>query len=135
MSFSSVRALLDACKAEGRPLYEVILRSDLAESGLTEAESRAAMRRLWGVMVKTSENYRGSDRSASGFAGGDAAKVEAAAAAGGAVQRRLLCAGHCRSAENRRVQRLHEAHRRRAHGGQLRRSARGAAAAVARRCG
>ncbi len=82
MSFSSVRALLDACKAEGRPLYEVILRSDLAESGLTEAESRAAMRRLWGVMVKTSENYRGSDRSASGFAGGDAAKVEAAAAAG-----------------------------------------------------
>ena len=45
MSFSSVRALLDACKAEGRPLYEVILRSDLAESGLTEAESRATMRR------------------------------------------------------------------------------------------
>ena len=82
MSYSSVRALLNACKAEGRPLYEVILRSDLQESGLTETESRARMRRLWQVMTETSANYCGADRSASGFAGGDAAKVEAAAAAG-----------------------------------------------------
>lgn len=82
MSYSSVRALLNACKAEGRPLYEVILRSDLQESGLTETESRARMRRLWQVMAETSANYCGADRSASGFAGGDAAKVEAAAAAG-----------------------------------------------------
>ena len=82
MAYESVRALLNACKSEGQPLYAVILQSDLAESGLSEEASRAEMRRLWQVMVATSDGYRAPDRSASGFAGGDAAKVEAAAAAG-----------------------------------------------------
>lgn len=82
MAYESVRALLNACKSEGQPLYAVILQSDLAESGLSEEASRAEMRRLWQVMVATSDGYHAADRSASGFAGGDAAKVEAAAAAG-----------------------------------------------------
>ena len=82
MAYESVRALLNACKSEGQPLYAVILQSDLAESGLSEEASRAEMRRLWQVMVATSDGYRAADRSASGCAGGDAAKVEAAAAAG-----------------------------------------------------
>ena len=82
MAYESVRALLNACKSEGQPLYAVILQSDLAESGLSEEASRAEMRRLWQVMVATSDGYRAADRSDSGFTGGDAAKVEAAAAAG-----------------------------------------------------
>lgn len=82
MAYTSVRELLNACKSEGERLDEVILRSDLGESGLTEEESRAQMRRLWQVMVETSRNYRAEDRSTSGFAGGDAAKVEKAAASG-----------------------------------------------------
>lgn len=83
MAYTSIRAMLAACKSEGRPLYEMILQSDLSESGLSEQESRKEMRRLWQVMVQTSDNYRAKDRSSSGFAGGDAAKVEAAADAGG----------------------------------------------------
>lgn len=82
MAYTSVRELLNACKSEGARLDEVILCSDLGESGLTEEESRAQMRRLWQVMVETSRNYRAEDRSTSGFAGGDAAKVEKAAASG-----------------------------------------------------
>ncbi|MEE0801670.1 MAG: L-serine ammonia-lyase, iron-sulfur-dependent, subunit alpha [Gemmiger sp.] len=82
MSFPSVRAMVDACLQNGRPLWEMILESDLPESGLTRAQSWAQMRRLWQVMVQTSRNYCGTDRSNSGFAGGDAAKVEAAAAEG-----------------------------------------------------
>lgn len=82
MAYTSIRALLCACKSEGRPLYEMILQSDLGESGLTEAQSRAKMRQLWRVMVQTSDGYRAQDRSSSGFAGGDAAKVEAAAGRG-----------------------------------------------------
>ena len=46
MAYESVRALLNACKSEGQPLYAVILQSDLAESGLSEEASRAEMRRL-----------------------------------------------------------------------------------------
>ena len=82
MAFSSVHEMIDLCKESGKPLYEVILESDLAESGLTRAESEAEMHRLWAVMRATSDGYCGADRSMSGFAGGDAAKVNAAAARG-----------------------------------------------------
>ena len=82
MSFSSIREMLQACQESRQPLYEVILESDLAESGLTRAESEAEMHRLWAVMRSTSDGYCGTDRSMSGFAGGDAAKVSAAAAQG-----------------------------------------------------
>ena len=82
MAFSSVHEMIDLCKESGKPLYEVILESDLAESGLTRAESEAEMHRLWTVMQATSDGYCGADRSMSGFVGGDAAKVEQAAARG-----------------------------------------------------
>ena len=82
MAFSSVSSMLDACKQSGHPLYEVILESDLAESGLTRAESEAEMHRLWGIMCATSAGYCGADRSMSGYAGGDAAKIAQAAGEG-----------------------------------------------------
>ena len=82
MSFSSIREMLQASQTARQPLYEVILESDLAESGLTRAESEAEMHRLWSVMRATSDGYCGADRSMSGFVGGDAAKVEQAAAQG-----------------------------------------------------
>ena len=115
MAYSSVNAMLNVSRQNNQPLWDVILQSDLLESGLTRPQSLAEMHHLWQVMVQTSDNYCGADRSASGFAGGDAAKVDG------------------RSPENRRMQRLHETNCRRAHGGQLRRSARGAAALVAQR--
>lgn len=82
MAYPSVKAMLDASRRNHTPLWEVVLQSDLSESGLTRAQSQAQMRHLWQVMVQTSENYCGADRSASGFAGGDAARVEAAEARG-----------------------------------------------------
>ena len=82
MSFSSIREMLQASQTARQPLYEVILESDLTESGLTRAESEAEMHRLWSVMRATSDGYCGADRSMSGFVGGDAAKVEQAAAQG-----------------------------------------------------
>ena len=133
MSFSSIREMLQACQESRQPLYEVILESDLAESGLTRAESEAEMHRLWSVMRATSDGYCGADRSMSGFVGGDAAKVEQAPS-----RRKELYGGDYlaavtgRSSQDRRVQRLHEAHRRCPHGGQLRRPARCSAAALAR---
>ena len=82
MAFSSVHEMVELCKSTSKPLFELILESDLAESGLTRAESEAEMHRLWAVMRATRDGYCGADRSMSGFAGGDAAKVNAAAARG-----------------------------------------------------
>lgn len=82
MSFLSCAEMIEAAHSQGISLPEAILRSDLAESRLTEEQSRANMRALWRVMQSTSEGYDPAQRSRSGLSGGDAAKVEAAATAG-----------------------------------------------------
>ena len=82
MSFVSCAEMLAAARSQGISLAEAVLRSDLAESRLTEEKSRADMRALWHVMQATSRDYCPAQRSRSGLSGGDAAKVEQAAAAG-----------------------------------------------------
>lgn len=82
MAYFSVNAMLNVSRQNNQPLWDVILQSDLLESGLTRPQSLAEMHHLWQVMVQTSDNYCGADRSASGFAGGDAAKVAEAEARG-----------------------------------------------------
>ena len=82
MSFLSCAEMLAYAHEQGCTLAQAVLRSDLAESRLTEEASRAEMRRLWRVMQATSRDYEPARRSRSGLVGGDAAKVEQAAAAG-----------------------------------------------------
>lgn len=101
MAFSSVRDMVELCKETGQPLYEVILESDLTESGLTRAESEAEMHRLWSVMCATSADYCSTDRSMSGFAGGDASQGQRGCGPRHTLRRRLFCGCHGRGAENR----------------------------------
>jgi len=70
--------MLAAARSQNISLSEAILRSDLAESRLTEAHSREMMHHLWQVMQATSRDYDPAQRSRSGLSGGDAAKVEQA---------------------------------------------------------
>jgi len=130
-----VKEMLAAARSQKITLAEAVLRSDLEESRLTEAHSRAAMRHLWQVMQATSQEYDPAQRSRSGLSGGDAAKVEQAWQQGRLLGDDYLAAVTAEALKNRRVQRLHEAHRSCAHGGQLRGAAGGAAAAGARRAG
>ena len=82
MSFLSCEEMLAAARSQNLSLAEAILRSDLAESRLTEEASRHAMHHLWHVMEATSLEYDPAQRSRSGLSGGDAAKVEQAHQAG-----------------------------------------------------
>ena len=82
MSFLSCAEMLTYAHEQGCTLAQAVLQSDLAESRLTEADSRAERRRLWQVMQATSRDYDPARRSRSGLVGGDAAKIEQAAAAG-----------------------------------------------------
>lgn len=82
MSFLSCEEMLAAARSQNLSLAEAILRSDLAESRLTEEASRHAMLHLWHVMEATSRDYDPAQRSRSGLSGGDAAKVEQAHQAG-----------------------------------------------------
>ena len=78
MAFLSCEEMLAAARSQNISLSEAILRSDLAESRLTEAHSREMMHHLWQVMQATSRDYDPAQRSRSGLSGGDAAKVEQA---------------------------------------------------------
>ena len=80
MAFLSIEEMLAAAAQKGLP--RAILESDLAESRITEEQSRAKMRGLWAVMQATSAGYDPARRSPLGLTGGDAARVEAAAAKG-----------------------------------------------------
>ena len=82
MSFLSCAEMLTYAHEHSCTLAQAVLRSDLAESQLTEQASRAEMRRLWQVMQDASRDYDPARRSPSGLVGGDAAKVEQAAAQG-----------------------------------------------------
>ena len=82
MSFLSCEEMLAAARTQKISLAEAVLRSDLAESRLTEEQSRHTMRHLWHVMEATSREYDPAQRSRSGLSGGDAAKVEQAHKAG-----------------------------------------------------
>ena len=53
MSFLSCEEMLAAARSQNLSLAEAILRSDLAESRLTEEASRHAMHHLWHVMEAT----------------------------------------------------------------------------------
>ena len=72
MAFLSCEEMLAAARSQKITLAEAVLRSDLEESRLTEAHSRAAMRHLWQVMQATSQEYDPAQRSRSGLSGGDA---------------------------------------------------------------
>ena len=78
MAFLSCEEMLAAARTQNISLAEAVLRSDLAESRLTEEQSRHGMRHLWHVMEATSRDYDPAQRSRSGLSGGDAAKVEQA---------------------------------------------------------
>ena len=82
MAFLSCEEMLAAARTQNISLAEAVLRSDLAESRLTEEQSRHGMLHLWHVMEATSRDYDPAQRSRSGLSGGDAAKVEQAHRAG-----------------------------------------------------
>jgi L-serine dehydratase len=68
--------------AKGKALSDAIMESDREESSLPLEQGKAQMEKLWQVMLESSRDYRGEDRSNSGLTGGDGAKLHAALEAG-----------------------------------------------------
>lgn len=82
MSYTSISSMLAAARLSGRPLYAVIRDDDCRENGCTRESSHRQIGQLWDAMRQSSAQYRADDRSNSGFIGGDAAKLRAAADSG-----------------------------------------------------
>lgn len=85
MSFSSIASMLEAAKSADKPLYTIICEDDCQENNYTEEASHRQIQTLCEAMQQSSKQYCASDRSNSGFIGGDAEKLRLAAQAGALI--------------------------------------------------
>ena len=80
MAIESLAALAEAGKHED--LFDVIVRSDCVERGVTPGESIAQMTALYAAIRRAKAGYDPALRSRSGMVGGDGARMRAYAASG-----------------------------------------------------
>ena len=80
MAIESLAALTEAGKHED--LFDVIVRSDCVERGVTPGESIAQMTALYAAIRRAKAGYDPALRSRSGMVGGDGARMRAYAASG-----------------------------------------------------
>ncbi|MGN0991937.1 MAG: L-serine ammonia-lyase, iron-sulfur-dependent, subunit alpha [Candidatus Ventricola sp.] len=80
MAIESLAALTEAGKHED--LFDVIVRSDCVDRGVTPGESIAQMTALYGAIRRAQEGYDPALRSHSGMVGGDGARMRAYASSG-----------------------------------------------------
>ena len=73
--FTSVESMLRAAEAGDKPLWEVILKDDMADRSVERAASWNKMARLWQAMAAAEADYDPARRSASGLVGGEGGKM------------------------------------------------------------
>ena len=82
MAFASIAEMLAAVVSADKPLWRLILEADAEEQGISTEISLRKMRGLLAAMREADASYNAGERSASGLAGGCAARMWAAQAAG-----------------------------------------------------
>ena len=75
MAFQSFQEILKLCEKENWEFWEAVARDDQNERGVPPDEAFEKMRRMWRVMVESSENYDSERRSNSGLVGGDGGRM------------------------------------------------------------
>lgn len=76
MAYRSLQEIAQVCEREKIDFWEVILKSDMAERGVSREESLVQMKGMWQAMLAASEHYDGSLCSKSGLSGGSGLKME-----------------------------------------------------------
>ena len=76
MSFNSIEKLIVIAAEEKKPIWEIILESDMRERGISKSDSLAQMEMLWNTMLVAGAGYDENLRSISGLVGGDGALME-----------------------------------------------------------
>ena len=78
MSFARLKEITDISKEEKIPFWEVVLRDDMKERNVSREASFQTMDGMLTAMEEADRSYSPELKSASGLAGGDGAKLEAA---------------------------------------------------------
>ncbi len=90
MSFTSIKAIIDLCESNGRPINENIRDADCRENGYSPEFSENKTAELWNAIKQSSESYNGNDRSNSKLSGGDARLIKNASDRGSLIGGRLF---------------------------------------------
>ena len=80
MNLDSMSEILIASREEGKPMWMLVMETDMETRGVTAEQSMEKMRLTWRAMVDASTNYRGDLRSASGLVGGEGERMRTYAA-------------------------------------------------------
>lgn len=78
MSFARLKEITDISNEEKIPFWEVVLRDDMKERNVSKEASFQTMDGMLTAMEEADRSYSPELKSASGLAGGDGAKLEAA---------------------------------------------------------
>ena len=78
MSFARLKEITDISNEEKIPFWEVVLRDDMKERNVSREASFQSMDGMLTAMEEADRSYSPELKSASGLAGGDGAKLEAA---------------------------------------------------------
>ena len=82
MALDSMAEIFEKAEAGGKPLWQVVLDTDMEERQVTAEASLEKMRATWRAMLESVETYQGDRRSVSGLVGGDGARMRAYAETG-----------------------------------------------------
>ena len=85
MNLDSMQEILAAARREGKPFWEIILETDMANRGVSRGNSMERMARTWHTMKEASEVYTGDRRSLSGLVGGQGKRMREYAASGNPI--------------------------------------------------
>ena len=80
MNLDSMKDILAAARREDKPLWEIILETDMENRGVTREESMEKMAQAWHAMLDASTSYDGRRHSASGLVGGQGEQMRTYAA-------------------------------------------------------
>lgn len=75
MAFESLQSIIDACTAEKKSFWEIVLEDDCRERNVTKEASFAQMKKTWEAILEADASYRGDRISPSGLIGGDGQRM------------------------------------------------------------
>lgn len=75
MNLDSMKDLVAAARRESKPLWALVMETDMENRGVTREQSMERMTHTWRAMVDASESYDGTRRSRSGLVGGQAVQM------------------------------------------------------------
>lgn len=80
MNLDSVSEIIAASVSENKPIWELVIETDIENRGVTRENTIEKMTKAWHTMLNASENYNPERRSMSGLVGGQGEQMRAYAA-------------------------------------------------------